>query len=75
MCYTVYVEMFAGILFHEIVKRLAQVSEYGACLVSGQLPKDVHGFYFRDCRLTSEIHKIYSTVKMSTYTCSASRYY
>ncbi len=56
-----YVEIFAGILFREVVKKLAPQNlwfyfhKYAACLVLRPVTDKFRGFYFRECRLTHKI--------------------
>ncbi len=60
----VYVEIFVGILFREILKKLAPQSFGGLIFAntwhtsySDFLRPNFHGFYFRECRLTREIRE------------------
>ncbi len=56
---TVYVKNFTGILFREIMRRLAQRNfpEYVACLVLRLVTNSLSWGLFRECRLTCEIRE------------------
>ncbi len=69
---TVYVEIFTGIFFREIVKKLAPLNfsdfnfrEYVACLI---LRPNFCGFHFREFGLTRQMHENSSIAQISMYT-------